>query len=64
MIVQLTLKHIWKKNGFIYEIALSFTRWRLLYQMEAKLASVDTIYRFTQRKTESSGIFVITTEHM
>ena len=62
IIVQLTLKYIWKKNGFIHETATNFSRWRILHQMDARFKNMNAVYSSTKRNIESGCIFVFTTE--
>ena len=55
IIVQLGLKHVWKKDGFLYKTATYFTRWRVVYGMETRYRDIVSIHRFTTTTKKSRG---------
>ena len=64
IIVQLMLKHVWKKDDFLYKTDTYFARWSVIQGMEARYKDMVSIHEFIERKTMACSIFVTASEHM
>ena len=58
------LKHIWKKDDFLYKTTTYFVSWRVVHRMESKYGDMVSVQRFAERKIGPRSIFVTASEHM